>query len=216
MTRFLRPGPRREEPFVPPSTTTSTTSTTRDERAYERALAATRASNPNATEPTPFHLAVAHSGGLRTALPAEPGLIVGSTLLKASFADRLLSYQLLPWGEVGRTSVGPIVVAGPGIVELPDEPGEVVLNLEHDGTRPCGRCVQLEEGESGLLAVFTILENRAGNDLLVEVKEGVRTGVSVELENIRRDGQRLLAGRLTGAGAVVRPAFDSARIRQDA
>jgi hypothetical protein len=132
--------------------------------------------------------------------------------LTASDRDaRTLTYRLLPFGEPGRTNVG-TVTAGPGSVTLPDDPAAVVLNLEHERTRPLGRAVSLAETTDGLVAAFRVADTRAGDDLLAEAAEGLRTGVSVELDAVViRDG-RLVASVLTGAGAVVAPAFPSAQL----
>jgi hypothetical protein len=132
------------------------------------------------------------------------------TLLAAA-DDRTLTYRLLPFGEPGRTSRGTVTAAA-GAVELPSDPSSVVLNLEHERTRPVGRAANLTEDPAGLVATFTVAATRAGDDLLAEAAAGLRTGVSVELDGVViRDG-RLVAGRLIGAGAVVSPAFPSAQL----
>jgi hypothetical protein len=131
------------------------------------------------------------------------------TLLRASTDDRTLTYRLLPFGEPGRTSLGLVTVRA-GAVTLPDDPTRVTLNLEHDFTRPAGRAVRVDEEDAGLVATFRVAGTSAGNDLLLEASEGLRTGISVELEDsVIRDGI-LKSGRLIAAAACVRPAFPSA------
>jgi hypothetical protein len=131
------------------------------------------------------------------------------TLLAADAGARTLTYRLLPFGEPGRTSAG-LVAVDAGVVTLPADPGAVVLNLEHEPGRPVGRAIALEETADALVATFRIAATRAGDDLLVEAAEGLRAGASVELDEIVIRGGRLTAGRLTGAGAVVTPAFPTA------
>src|SRR6187431_1890817 len=104
------------------------------------------------------------------------------TLLQASTDDRTLTYRLLPFGEPGRTSLG-LVTVHAGVVQVPDDPGQVTLNFEHDYRRPVGRAVTIEEDDAGLLATFRVAGTSAGNDLLLEAAEGLRTGISVELED---------------------------------
>lgn len=134
---------------------------------------------------------------------------VQGTLLTASVDDRTLTYRLLPFGEQGRTSLGKVTAAR-GTVTIPDDVPALVGNIEHDPTRPVARFARVEETDEGLDATLRVLPTTAGNDLLVEAAEGVRPGISVELDGVRiRDG-RLLAGTLTGAGFVTRPAFPSA------
>jgi hypothetical protein len=136
-------------------------------------------------------------------------LTAHGVLLAAAPEQRTVTYRLLPFGQPGRTSIG-LVTATPGVVTIPD-PQSVVLNMEHDPTRPVGRLLSATEHDDALHATFRIAATPAGDALLAEVAEGLRTGVSVELDQVRvRDGA-LLAGALTGAGAVTRPAFQDAR-----
>jgi hypothetical protein len=131
------------------------------------------------------------------------------TLLTASTDTRILTYRMLPYGEPGRTSMGTVTVHA-GAVTLPEDVTTVTLNMEHDFTRPAGRAVTIDEDDTGLVASFRIAGTTAGTDLLLEASEGLRTGISVELEDaVIRDGV-LRAGRLTAAAACVRPAYPSA------
>lgn len=130
-------------------------------------------------------------------------------LLNASVDDRTLTYRLLPFGEEGRTSLGK-VTASAGSVTIPEDVSALSANIEHDGTRPVAKFVRVEETDGGLDATLRVLPTTAGNDLLVEASEGVRTGISVELDEVRIRNGALQAGVLTGAGFVVRPAYPSA------
>lgn len=135
-------------------------------------------------------------------------LRVDGALVASDAAARTLTYRLLPFGEPGRTNLGTVTVAA-GAVTIPD-PSAVVLNVEHEPTRPVGRATSLVETPTALEATFAVADTTAGRDLVAEAAAGLRTGVSVELSDVViRDG-RLVAGRLTGAGAVVAPAFPSA------
>lgn len=133
------------------------------------------------------------------------------TLTAAEPGARELTYRLLPFGEPGRTSRG-VVTASAASVTLPTDPAVVVLNREHDRTSPLGRARVLDARRDGLYATFTIAPTAAGDELLAEAAAGLRTGVSVELDQIVIRGGRLLASTLTGAGAVVTPAFPSAQL----
>jgi hypothetical protein len=130
-------------------------------------------------------------------------------LLTAAQDTRVLRYMLLPYGEVGRTSVGAIT-ASTGSVTFPEDVTSLVANMEHDGTRPVAKFISIEETEAGLEASLKVAPTTAGNDLLVEAAEGLRTGISVEInEPVIRKGA-LVAGTLSGAGFVTSPAFPSA------
>lgn len=132
--------------------------------------------------------------------------------LTADKATRTLTADpLLPFGEQGRTNLGR-VTASKGTLTIPQDVTGLVLNLQHDRNAPVAKFATVEQTATGLRATFTVPATRAGDDLLAEVEAGLRTGVSVEIDNpVIRDGQ-LLAGDLAGAGAVVDPAFPSAQL----
>lgn len=130
-------------------------------------------------------------------------------LLAADVDNRTLSYRILPFGEQGRTSLG-LVTASAGTIDLPADPAAVTLNLEHDYTRPVGRATSVTETDDGIDATFAVARTSAGNDLLAEAADGLRTGASVEISGpVIRDG-RLIGGHLDAVASCVRPAFPSA------
>lgn len=140
-----------------------------------------------------------------------PTVEVEGRLTAADATTRTLTGVLIPYGTPGRTSVGR-VTASAGALTLPTDPAEVSLNIEHDYTRPIGRASGLSDLEDGLHATFRVAATRAGDDLLEEVREGLRTHLSVEVDNPVISGGRLVGGTLTAAAAVVRPAFAGATI----
>lgn len=127
-------------------------------------------------------------------------------LLATSVEDRQLRYRLLPFGEAGSTNKGR-VLASAGAVEVPAEP--LPVNLEHDHTRPLGHMTVAEDAE-GLEATVDIARTRAGDDVLEEAAQGLRAGISVEIDHPVIRAGRLIAGKLSGAGLVVKPAYPSA------
>lgn len=130
--------------------------------------------------------------------------------LLAAEDDGSLSYKLLPFGEPGMTNKGKLTVPGPGVLRIPSEPSAVHANYEHEFKRPLGKARSVEERPDGVYASFMPADTTAGRDWREEAKSGLRRGISVEIANpVIRDGI-LLAGDLTGAGAVVKPAFASA------
>lgn len=132
-------------------------------------------------------------------------------LLTASVEDRTLTYRLLPFGEAGSTNVGK-VIASKGSVAIPADISTLELNEEHNFQKQIGKFVRVEELDTHIEATVRIVNTSKGNDALVLATEGLRTGISVEIANpVIRDGQ-LIAGNLTGAGLVVRPAFSNARL----
>lgn len=138
-------------------------------------------------------------------------LTVAGTLLTAATDSSVLPYRLLPFNEPGRTNLG-TVTASAGAIEVPADVAGMFVNLEHEYTRPAGAFVSVTEEDDGLYASVRYFDTSTGRDVLLEAKEGARTGISVEIEDpVIRNGQ-LMSGRLSGAGAVVRPAFTSARL----
>lgn len=132
-------------------------------------------------------------------------------LLTASVEDRTLTYKLLPFGEAGSTNVGK-VIASRGSITIPSDINSLELNEEHQFQKQIGKFVRVEEFDTHIEATVRIVNTSAGNDALILAAEGLRTGISVEIaEPVIRNG-KLLSGRLTGAGLVVRPAFSNARL----
>jgi hypothetical protein len=130
------------------------------------------------------------------------------TLLTANAETRTLEYLLLPYGEEGNTSAGK-VTASAGTLTIPES---MHANMEHDRTRPVATSTYIREEEDGIRAGFRVVATTAGNDLLVEAAEGLRTGISVEVDNPVIRAGALIGGDLTGAGFVTTPAFPSAQL----
>ena len=144
-----------------------------------------------------------------------PALMVEGTLTAADAGARTVTGVLLPYAVPGRTSAGR-VTASAGALTLPADPREVSLNIEHDYTRPVGRASGLTDLDDALHATFLVANTRAGDDLLEEVREGLRTHLSVEVDDPVIRGGRLVGGRLSAAAAVVRPAFAGADLTMTA
>ncbi len=136
---------------------------------------------------------------------------IAGRVMTASREDRTITGLLLPYGEEGRTNVGKIT-ASAGSLTVPDPVSDVKLDIEHDLTRPVGRASEIVDTDAGLVATWSIARTRAGDDVLEEAAEGLRTGLSVEVEDPVIRGGALLGGVLTGAGVVVNPAFPSAQL----
>lgn len=133
-------------------------------------------------------------------------------LIAAEDDGDLLRYRLLTYGEAGNTSRGRVTIDR-GTLTLPGDPATLsASNIEHDYRRPAGRCVELTDDAQGLVAAVRPLDTTAGRDLRLEAREGVRAGISVEIDNVVIRAGRLVAGVLTGMGHVVKPAFPSSML----
>lgn len=135
---------------------------------------------------------------------------VGS-LIASDTSARTVAGLLLPFGEPGHTSAGTVSVE-PGVVAIPEDATEVLLNIGHDREKPLGWAKSITEQEDGLHGEFHVAQTPAGDAYLAEVDTGVRRGLSVELSGVEIRSGALVAGHLTDVGAVVRPAFPSALV----
>jgi len=132
-------------------------------------------------------------------------------LLRASADDRVKTYLLAPFGEPGRTNLGKVKLTASSLT-VPDDVTALAVNVEHDPKTPVGKFVRVQATDAGYEADVRFLATKAGDDALTEANEGVRTGISVEVDNpVIRKGQ-MLAGALSGAAVCVTPAFPSAQL----
>jgi len=143
-------------------------------------------------------------------------LTFAAPILAADTGRRLIAGRLVRYGELGDTSAGPTVIAGP-----PEqlEPGEVVLVIEHDVHRPLGRAVALEDDGDQLTGRFRLAATTAGTDALIEAADQLRDGLSVgaEVLDAEVDAAGVLhvtAWRLRHVGLVTSPAFATATVTE--
>lgn len=136
-------------------------------------------------------------------------LHLSGSVLRASADDRIVTYLLCPFGEPGRTNLGKVTLTASSL-SVPDDVSSLTVNVEHQPTTPVGKFARIEATAAGYEADVRFLATRAGDDALTEAREGVRTGISVEVEQPVIRGGQMLAGRLSGAGVCVTPAFPSA------
>ena len=143
-------------------------------------------------------------------------LTFAAPILAADTGRRLIAGRLVGYGELGDTSAGPTVIAGP-----PEqlEPGEVVLVIEHDVHRPLGRAVALEDDGDQLTGRFRLAATTAGTDALIEAADQLRDGLSVgaEVLDAEVDAAGVLhvtAWRLRHVGLVTSPAFATATVTE--
>lgn len=121
---------------------------------------------------------------------------------------RTISGVVLPFGKVGRTSLGKLTAAKDGGWTVADE---VIGNMEHDRKRPVARMSASEVTDKGLRMTFAVAKTTAGDDLLAEVEAGLRTGLSIECADPVVRAGALVGGSIDAVGFVTHPAFDTAR-----
>lgn len=133
-----------------------------------------------------------------------------STEITASDVDsRILAGQIVPFGKPGNTSAGPVIFEQGAFLGLKAD--GLVLNLEHDRTRPIGKAIDLSVTPGGISGRFKVAQTQVGSDVLVEAMEGLRTGFSIEANvdqyDVRDGVMYVSAAEMTGVAVVTRPAF---------
>lgn len=123
-----------------------------------------------------------------------------------------LSGVLLTFGEESRDGRRHVFAAG----SLDWDKAGVVLNRQHNRGEPIARIVPTVDGDR-VVVDHVLPDTRAGRDAATEVRSGLMTGLSAEVqvhENRRdSDGRRLIErATLAGAAIVDRAAFESTAV----
>lgn len=137
-------------------------------------------------------------------------------VLAASVETRTIRGVVVPFAKTGNTSAGPVRFEFGAFGDI--DPSQIVLNSEHDRTRPLGFGIgdSLEVSPAGISMAFKIAPTNAGNDALVEAAEGLRPAFSIEAkvnEYTIEKGVMIVASAVMEAVAhVTSPAFSDAQI----
>ena len=139
-------------------------------------------------------------------------------VLAASVETRTIRGLVVPFNVSGNTSAGPVRFEFGAFGDI--DPSEIVLNMEHDRTRPLGRGIgdSLEVSPAGISMAFKIAPTGAGNDALVEASEGLRPAFSIEANvneySIEKGVMVVSSAKLEAVAHVTNPAFKDAQISQ--
>ena len=139
-------------------------------------------------------------------------------VLAANVETRTIKGLVVPFSKVGNTSAGPVRFEFGAFGDI--DPSQIVLNAEHDRTRPLGRGVaeSLEVSPAGISMAFKIAPTNAGNDALIEAAEGLRPAFSIEANvneyTIEKGVMVVSAARMEAVAHVTNPAFKDAQISQ--
>jgi hypothetical protein len=127
-----------------------------------------------------------------------------------SFSEKrgTLRYKLAPYNEKARDRDA---IFPEGSIDFSAAEGSIV-NVEHDPLRPIGKLSALESKTDGLYATVTLSDTTLGRDIFTEAKDGLRTGISMELSEMTPSTGTITSAVLSGAGIVVNPALGSARL----
>lgn len=137
-------------------------------------------------------------------------------ILAANTETRTIKGLVVPFSKVGNTSAGPVRFEFGAFAEI--DPSQIVLNSEHDRTRPLGFGIAGSENISpaGISMAFKIAPTNAGNDALIEASEGLRPAFSVEAKvneyTIEKGVMIISSANLEAVAHVTNPAFSDAKI----
>lgn len=143
------------------------------------------------------------------------------TPVLANLEDRTLTIRLVPYGEVGRTSEGPIVITA-GDIAVPTDPMALGINLDHKRDKNIGHGASIAEKADGIHVVYAIANTPEGTAALLDAKDpnGQRRAASGEFDVVLGEFDEQLGayravpgkGRLWGGALVPEGAFPSARV----
>lgn len=148
-------------------------------------------------------------------------VVIPTTEILANVDERTITGCLIPFGEVGMTNAGPIIVEA-GHVDIPTDPVVVGLNLDHGGPRNgLGPARKVWEEPQGIMATFSVAKTPAGDAALADAQDpnGKRRALSGEFDIVlgafdaSANARRSMPGGVLWGGALVeRGAFPSARV----
>jgi len=137
-------------------------------------------------------------------------------ILAANVETRTIKGLVVPFNVSGNTSAGPVRFEFGAFGDI--DPSQIILNAEHDRTRPLGRGVgnSLEVSPAGISMAFKIAPTNAGNDALIEAAEGLRPAFSIEAKvneyTIEKGVMVVASANLEAVAHVTNPAFKDAQI----
>jgi HK97 family phage major capsid protein len=139
-------------------------------------------------------------------------------ILAADTVTRTIEGLVVPFGKVGNTSAGPVRFEFGAFGEV--DASQIILNMEHDRTRPLGRGIAGSEKvtPAGVSMAFKIAQTNAGNDALIEAADGLRPAFSIEASvneyTIEKGVMVVNSSSIEAVAHVTNPAFKDAQISQ--
>ena len=141
-------------------------------------------------------------------------LTFSSQVEAADTERRVIAGKIVPFEEVGNTSVGKVVFAK-GSIEIGD-PGKVKMLMQHSAERPIGRMQKFNQTEDGIYASFKISASMQGQDALIlageQLIDGLSVGVDVNKSIQKKDYLYVTSATLKEVSLVESPAFSAAQV----
>jgi HK97 family phage prohead protease len=141
-------------------------------------------------------------------------LTFSSQIESADGERRIIAGKIVPYEEVGNTSVGKVVFAKDSI-EIGD-PGKVKMLMQHKNDKPIGRMQNFNKAEDGIYASFKISASMQGQDALIlageQLIDGLSVGVDVNKSIQKKDYLYVTSATLKEVSLVESPAFTAAQV----
>jgi HK97 family phage prohead protease len=141
-------------------------------------------------------------------------LTFSSQIESADGERRIIAGKIVPYEEVGNTSVGKVVFAKDSI-EIGD-PGKVKMLMQHMNDKPIGRMQKFNKAEDGIYASFKISASMQGQDALIlageQLIDGLSVGVDVNKSIQKKDYLYVTSATLREVSLVESPAFTAAQV----
>ena len=141
-------------------------------------------------------------------------LTFSSQVEAADTERRIIAGKIVPYEEVGNTSVGKVVFAKDSI-EIGD-PGKVKMLMQHMPEKPIGRMQKFNKAEDGIYASFKISASMQGQDALIlageQLIDGLSVGVDVNKSVQKKDYLYVTSATLREVSLVESPAFSAAQV----
>ena len=141
-------------------------------------------------------------------------LTFSSQVEAADGERRVIAGKIVPFEEVGNTSVGKVVFAK-GSIEIGD-PGKIKMLMQHAPERPIGRMQKFNQAEDGIYAQFKISNSMQGQDALIlageQLIDGLSVGVDVNKSVQKKEYLYVTSATLREVSLVESPAFTAAQV----
>jgi len=142
-------------------------------------------------------------------------LTFSSPIEAADTERRVIAGKIVPFEEVGNTSVGKVVFAK-GSIQIGDV-GKIKMLMQHRPEKPIGRMQSnYKETEDGIYASFKISSSMQGQDALILAQEqlvdGLSVGVDVNKSIQKKDYLYVTSAILKEVSLVESPAFSAAQV----
>jgi HK97 family phage prohead protease len=142
-------------------------------------------------------------------------LTFSSPIEAADTERRVIAGKIVPFEEVGNTSVGKVVFAK-GSIQIGDA-GKIKMLMQHRPEKPIGRMQSnYKETEDGIYASFKISSSMQGQDALILAQEqlvdGLSVGVDVNKSVQKKEYLYVTSATLREVSLVESPAFTAAQV----